>query len=195
VSGSEATGAPGASPGPAWPAPQHLVVGHVSKPHGTKGELFIWPLTDRPDEVFAAGSELLVASDDGQPDAAAGMLVVERARAFKRGRLVKFEGLEDRGAVEAWAGRYLVVPIDRVAALEEGEVFYHQLLGLDVVTVDGERVGVVREVYETEPAHLLEVVAEGGRKHLIPFARRIVKVVDVAGGRLVIDPPPGLLEL
>jgi 16S rRNA processing protein RimM len=53
----------------------------------------------------------------------------------------------------------------------------------------------VREVYETEPADLLEVEADGGKAHLIPFAERIVREVDAAGGRLVIDPPAGLLDL
>jgi 16S rRNA processing protein RimM len=81
-----------------------------------------------------------------------------------------------------------------VAPLEEGEVYYHQLLGLEVVTLGGEVVGCVREVYETEPAHLLEVKGPE-RSHLIPFVKRIVKQVDLAAGRLLIEPPPGLLEI
>nr|NIP82651.1 16S rRNA processing protein RimM [Gemmatimonadota bacterium]NIQ58566.1 16S rRNA processing protein RimM [Gemmatimonadota bacterium]NIU78888.1 16S rRNA processing protein RimM [Gammaproteobacteria bacterium]NIX47565.1 16S rRNA processing protein RimM [Gemmatimonadota bacterium]NIY11936.1 16S rRNA processing protein RimM [Gemmatimonadota bacterium] len=76
----------------------------------------------------------------------------------------------------------------------EGEYYYHQLLGLEVETVDGEVVGRVREVYETEPRHLLEVKG-GGRVRLIPFDRRIVRSVDPEARRLVIDPPEGLLEL
>ncbi|MGH7505131.1 MAG: ribosome maturation factor RimM, partial [Longimicrobiales bacterium] len=76
-----------------------------------------------------------------------------------------------------------------------GEVFYHQLLGAEVVTVDGSVIGRVREVFETEPAHLLEVQSDEGRLHLIPFAERIVRRVDVDAGRITIDPPAGLLEL
>ncbi len=177
-------------------APEHLIVGHVSKPHGTKGEIFVWPLTDRPEEIFAAGREVLVGGTDGELGADAETHTVEQdPRPFKRGVLVKFAGLDDRNAVEPLAGRYVHVPVDRLAPLDEGEIFYHQLLGLSVETVDGETVGSVREVYETEPAHLLEVRATDGKLHLIPFAQRIVKVVDVEAGRLVIKPPPGLLEL
>jgi ribosomal 30S subunit maturation factor RimM len=53
----------------------------------------------------------------------------------------------------------------------------------------------VREVYETHPAHLLEVKGEDGKLHLIPFADRIVKKVDVESGLIVIKPTPGLLEI
>lgn len=176
--------------------PAHLIVGHISKPHGTKGELFIWPLTDRPAEIFTAGRVLHVGERDGTlpPDAPLEVIEIE-PRPFKRGLLVKFAGLDDRSGVDDLAGRYLAVPIDEIAPLDEGEVFYHQLLGLVVETVEGEVVGTVREVFETEPAHLLEVRSGDGKLHLIPFAERIVKKLDVEGGRLVIKPPPGLLEL
>ena len=175
--------------------PDHLVVGHVSKAHGTRGELFVWPLTDRPDEVLGPGRTVLLGDEEGGlPDDPA-ELVVERSRPFKRGTLLKFEGLDERADVEAFAGRYLLVPIGGLAGLEEGEVFYHQLLGAEVVTADGETVGRVREVFETAPAHLLEVKSEDGKVHLIPFSERIVRKVDVEAGRIVIKPPPGLLEL
>ena len=85
--------------------------------------------------------------------------------------------------------------ITEVPPREEDEVFYHELLGMQVVTNEGVDVGVVREVYETEPAHLLEVEGAHKKLHLIPFADRIVKKVDQQARRLVIKPPPGLLDL
>lgn len=179
----------------ARPAPEHLIVGQITKPHGTRGEVFIWPLTDTPDNVFAEGRELLLGDENGVIDGAEAPLIVERSRAFKRGVLVKLEGLEDRAAVELLAQRYVLAPTSALAPPGEDEVYYHELLGLEVSTVDGVVVGRVREVFETEPSHLLEVKGADGAVHLIPFARRIVKQLDVAGGRLVIDPPPGLLEL
>ncbi|HEX7089822.1 MAG TPA: ribosome maturation factor RimM [Longimicrobiales bacterium] len=176
--------------------PRHLVVGHISKAHGTRGEVFVWPLTDDPERVFAVGEEVQVAEPEGgpEPDEEWRPLVVERRRPFKRGMLVKFEGLDDRTAVEPLAGRYILMPLEKLAPLEEGEVYYHQLLGAEVVTVEGEVVGRVREVFETEPAHLLEVKGDG-KVHLIPFTERIVKQVDIERKRLVIEPPTGLLEI
>ncbi|MEJ2218524.1 MAG: ribosome maturation factor RimM [Gemmatimonadota bacterium] len=174
--------------------PDHLVVGHLPKPHGTKGEMFVWPLTDTPDEVFAPGRTLILGDEQGAVGVAPEPLVVERARSFKRGLLVKFEGLDDRTAVELLAGRYVLVPADELTEPAEDEFMYHELLGLQVETADGTVVGRVQEVFETEPAHLLEVKADD-RIHLIPLARRIVKVVDLEGGRLVIEAPPGLLDI
>lgn len=175
--------------------PDHLVVGHVTKPHGTRGEVFVWPLTDRPGELYAEGSVLLVGDEAGRAGDGSVELIVERSRPFKRGQLVKFEALNDRDAVESLSGRYLLRSSDSLGELGEGEVFYHDLLGCEVVTAEGTAVGTVREVYETHPAHLLEVEATSGKRHLIPFAERVVRSVDAEAGRIVIEPPPGLLDL
>lgn len=174
--------------------PERLVVGHIARVHGNRGEVFVWPLTDRPHEVFAAGRELILGDEAGEVEPAS-VLVVESARAFKRGLLVRVVGVETRSAAEALARRYLLAPLASLGALAEGEVFYHQLLGAAVETIAGEVVGRVREVYETEPAHLLEVESADGKRHLVPFTERVVRRVDPEGRRVVIDPPAGLLEL
>ena len=176
--------------------PTHLVVGHVTKPHGTKGELFVWPLTDNADDVFADGRELLVGDDKGNLDPEFdGTVVVESTREFKRGILLKIEGRDDRDAVDELAQRYLLAPLEQLKPPEEDEVYYHQLLGMTVVTKEGETVGTIREVYETYPAQMLEVTSESGKVHLVPFADRIVKKVDVEAKQIVIAPPPGLLDV
>ncbi|CAN5712834.1 ribosome maturation factor RimM [soil metagenome] len=176
-------------------SPEHLVVGHIAKAHGTRGELFIWPLTDSPGDVFAPGRELLLGDEEGALDVEAPSVVVESVRPFKRGVLLKLEGHEGRDGAGELAGRYLLLPAGVLAPTDEDELFYHELLGMAVVTVAGEPVGNVREVYETEPHHMLEVVGDEGKPRLIPFARRIVTAIDRAGRRLVIDPPAGLLDL
>jgi 16S rRNA processing protein RimM len=176
------------------PEPEYLVVGQLSKPHGTRGELLVWPLTDHPEAVFAPGRRLLLGEESGQASEPRVELEVEEGRPYKKGFLVRLAGVEDRGAAESLAARYVVLPREELAKPEEGELYYHQLLGLTVTTVDGTEVGRVREVYETEPRHLLEVKGEE-RVHLIPFSREIVTVVDLEAGRLVIEPPEGLLDL
>ncbi len=175
--------------------PERLVVGHIAKPHGNRGELFVWPLTDRPDQVFAPGRELLLGDETGGAEDDAPVLVVESVREFKRGLLLEVRGVETRSAAEVLARRYLLAPLAALGPLEEGEVFYHQLLGASVETVNGAPVGTVREVYETEPAHLLEVEGPEGKRHLVPFTERVIRSVDPTAKRVVIDPPEGLLEL
>ena len=174
--------------------PQVLIVGHLNKAHGTKGELFVWPLTDDAEAVFRSGTTLLLGDGEGVAEGATERLAIESARPFKRGYLVKPEGMDDRNAVEPLAGRYVGMARDALRPLEEGEVFYHQLLGLRVETADGETVGEVREVYELAPADLLEI-AGAGRSHLVPLVGDVVREIDVKNGRMVIEPPEGLLDL
>jgi 16S rRNA processing protein RimM len=174
--------------------PTHLVVGHVTKPHGTRGELLVWLLTDRPDEVFRPGGRLVLGTESGEVAEGSQEVVIETTRPFRKGVLVRLSGVDDRTAAEGLVGRYLLVPAAEAGEPEAGEVYYHQLLGLAVETVEGETVGRVREVYETSPVHLLEVKGPE-RVHLIPFSREIVRSVDVGAGRLVIEPPEGLLDV
>ena len=174
--------------------PEYLVVGQLARAHGTRGELLVEPLTDHPGDVFAPGVVLRPADAAGAgPDPDLPPLRVRTVRPFRHGWLVTFGGVEDRSAAELLRGRYLVIERDRLPALAEGEVFLHQLIGLAVDRSDGTRVGEVVQVYELRPADLLEVRMEGGTV-LIPFVESIVREVDVAGGRLVIEPPEGLLE-
>ena len=175
--------------------PPYLVVGHVNKAHGTKGELFVWPLTDHPESTFAPGVILYLGDEKGEaPDPSQPGLAIEGVRPFRKGFLVSFPGVTDRTRAELLHGRYLLRPRSELEGLEEGEVFYHQLVGMKVVTVEGEEVGEVVEVYELRPADLLEVRGSG-RIHHIPFLETIVQEMDVEGGILVIDPPEGLLDL
>ena len=181
-------------PGPV-PEPEHLVVGHLSKPHGTRGEILVWTLTDRPDEVLAPGRDVIVGDEEGEPGESPLTLAIEESRPYRKGVLVKFRGVDDRDRAKELSTRYLLVPAGELEMEEEEDaLFYHELLGLRVETVDGREVGRVREVYETEPAHLLEVEGEG-KVHLVPYVARVVTEVDREAGRLVIDPPEGLLEL
>lgn len=175
--------------------PRFLVVGHLSKAHGTKGELYVWPLTDHPEGIYAPGVVLPMGPEDAdEPDPDLPPLRIEQARPFKRGFIVAFGGVTDRQAAEALRGNYLFQPFDVLEPLAEGEVFYHQLLGMEVFTIDGDRIGEITEVYELHPADLLEVSRPEGSL-MIPFLPHIVVDVDVETRRMTIDPPAGLLDL
>ena len=175
-------------------APQHLVVGHLNKAHGTKGEMFIWPLTDHPESTFAPGVDLYVGDTNGDLPPDPPTLRIEASRAYRRGFLVRFEGVQDRRGMEDLLGRYVMRAMEQLEELEEGETFYHDLLGMEVVTVDGEPLGEVIEIYELRPADLLEV--RGPEKtFMIPYISEMVQSVSVADNRIVLDPPPGLLEV
>ena len=175
--------------------PRYLAVGHLNKAHGTKGEFFVWPLTDHPESVFVPGVVLLMGEvADSEPSPDLPPLRIESVRPFQQGVLVCFGGVDSRSQAESLRGRYLYQAIEQLQPLAEGEIFYHQLLNMDVVTVDGTAVGTVTEVFELAPTDLLEVRGEGGVV-MIPYVDHIVVEVDVNENRLVVDPPDGLLDL
>ena len=177
------------------PDPRYFVVGHLNKAHGTKGELFVWPLTDHPEGTFAPGVVLRLAGGDAhEPDPDLPPLRVGASRPFKEGFLVTFNGVEERSEAELLRGYYLLREAAEVEPLGEGELFYHQLLGMRVETVEGVPVGEVAEVFEMTPADLLEVHGDG-KVRIIPLRKEIVVEIDAAAGRIVIDPPEGLLDL
>lgn len=175
--------------------PPYLVVGTVTKPHGVRGEVHVRVLTDHPDSAFEPGNRLRVAREEAtEPEPGTAGLTVVRAREHRRGLLVDFREVGDRDEADRLRGRRLLLPFDEVELLAEDEVFYHDLVGLAVMTVDGIDLGEVVEVYELLPAHLLEVRKEG-RTRLLPFTAGVVESVDLEERILTVDPPEGLLDL
>lgn len=173
--------------------PPFLVVGHLNKAHGRKGELFLWPLTDHPHSHFVPGTVHHPGDESAeQPSPALPALTIESVRPYRKGFLVRFEGVEDRTAAEQLRGLYLLRPFDAIDELDEGEVFYHELLGAAVVTVEGRLVGEVREVFPLKRADLLQVTGPEGEV-MIPFIDELVVRFEREPRRVVIDPPEGLL--
>ncbi|MFC5750270.1 ribosome maturation factor RimM [Actinomadura rugatobispora] len=163
-----------------------LVIGRIGRPHGVRGELTVDVRTDDPDLRFAAGAVL--ATD---PEAA-GPLTIERARRHSGRLLVRFAGVGDRDAAEELRGAWLVVDPEDIIDSDDPDEFHDQeLVGLRVVTVAGEEIGEVAEILHTGQ-DLLVIGRSGGGEALVPFVAALVPEVDVPGGRLVIDPPPGL---
>lgn len=182
------------APGSTGSEAEYLIVGTIRKPHGIRGELFVWLETDRPAAVFRPGRVLQVGDSLGRQ--IGGALTVERVRPFKsEGVLLRvLEHTSRTEATDALRGRSLLIPATEAAPLGEGEVFYHQLPGLRVV-VAGETVGTVREVYEESAADLLAVERPGAGELLIPLVREWVRRIDPEERILELDPPAGLLEL
>jgi 16S rRNA processing protein RimM len=165
----------------------------VVRPHGICGEVAVEVRTDDPGERFAVGSVL------GTDPAAVGPLTVESARWHSARLLVSFAGITDRTLAEALRGVWLTVDATQVTAPEDPDEFHdHQLVGLTVMTTAGEQVGVVTDVRHHGQDLLVIEPAAGSRRRgelLVPFVAAIAVDVDVDSGRMVIDPPAGLLDL
>jgi 16S rRNA processing protein RimM len=167
-----------------------LVVGRVGRAHGVGGEVTVELRTDDPDARFAPGAALRTDPADRGP------LTVQAARGRLGGLVVAFAGVADRAAAEALRGTLLVVDAGSLPELTDPDEFYdHQLLGLAAVLPDGTALGAVGEVLHPPGGALLSIRDSAGTERLVPFVRAFVPTVDLAAGRLVVDPPAGLLEL
>jgi 16S rRNA processing protein RimM len=167
-----------------------LVVGRIGRAHGVSGEVAVAVRTDDPDSRFAEGRVL-------QTDPAErGPLTISRSRWHSGRLLITFAGFSDRGSAESLSGTSLVVDTADLPELSDPEEFYdHQLVGLSAVDTSGTALGTVADVIHGPGSDLLAITRTDGGEALVPFVTAIVPTVDVAAGRVVIDPPDGLFEL
>ncbi len=168
-----------------------LVIGRVGRPHGLRGEVTVEVRTDDPDQRFVAGGVLATDPADRGP------LTVSATRWHSGRLLVRFDGYEDRDAAQGLRDIMLCVDSAELAPLADPEEFYdHELIGLRVETGSGELVGTVADVlHHGQDLLVIDPAGSGcGDEVLIPFVAALVPEVDVGAGRLVIDPPPGLLD-
>ena len=176
------------------PESQQLIIGSVVRAHGTRGEVVVYVTTDEPDDRYVAGSVL--ATDP----ATAGPLTIEAVRTYTAGGrpqvLITFDGVFDRDSAERLRGVKLLCDSSEITPSDDPDEFHDfQLVGLAVALDSGENIGEIIRVNHGPGADLLIVKRPDGRQTLIPFVRQIVPEVDLAGGRVVITPPEGLLEL
>lgn len=165
-----------------------VVVARVGKAHGLKGEVTVQVLTDAPEERFVPGAHFVTEPPDVGP------LVLRSVRDNNGILLLGFESTDDRSGAEALRGTKLLADVLAVEG-DENSWFERDLVGLRVVTVGGLEVGEVMAL-ESRPAQdLLVIRLTDGRQALVPFVTAIVPEVDIKGGRVVLDPPSGLLDL
>lgn len=166
-----------------------LVVGRIGRAHGIKGEVTVEVRTDEPEVRLGPGAVL--ATDP----ATAGPLTIESGKVHSGRLLLRFEGVRDRNGAEALRNVLLIAEVDPAELPEDPEEFYdHQLVDLDVVTVDGIEVGRILEISHLPGQDLLIVERPDGTEVMIPFVSEIVPEIDLENQRAVIDPPPGLLN-
>lgn len=166
---------------------KRVCVAQIGAAHGLKGEVRLWSFTARPDAVAQYGA---LQSEDG-----ARAFEIESLRPAKDHFIVRFRGLNDRAAADALRNLKLYVPRARLPAPEDDATFYHaDLIGLEAATAGGELKGEVIAVQNFGAGDILEIRLAGGKTAMLPFNETAVPTVDLAGGRIVIDPPADWLK-
>ena len=169
-----------------------FVVGRIGRPHGIRGEVTVEVRTDEPERHFAEGSVLLLGT---MIDGPVRPVTVERVHWHSGRLLLTLAGVHDRNGAEALRGSLLQAERSEDATPDDPDEFYDSALeGCRVELEDGALVGTVREVVHLPSQDCLAVAREGAAEALIPFVTEFVPVVDIAARRIVITPPPGLLD-
>lgn len=172
-------------------SPAVILVGEVVKAHGIRGEVAVKVLSENP-ERFTQGARLLVGTT---PRDAKSMSIVETrgdSRVPER-ILVRFADVLDRSSAEGLRGKLIFVPVSEVAAPDEDAYWEHEIVGSEVVDLDGERVGTLKAVHPRTEQDLWEVDTGSGSA-FIPAAKDLIVSVDTKSRRIVIDPPEGLFN-
>jgi len=163
-----------------------ICIGHIAGVHGVKGLVRINSYTEEPMDVAAYGS---VTDEDGER-----MFELEAQRMVKTQVLTRIKGVTDRDAAEALRGMNLFISRDALPPTSGNEFYWEDLEGLRAESINGDLLGKVVSVHDFGAGALLEVGSNVSETILIPFTQNVVAEVDLTNGRVVIDPPAGLLD-
>lgn len=168
---------------------ERIRLGHVVGAHGVRGELRV-----RSDAESLSSTREVWLAPDGTSEVPRSFEVRD-VRAGRTGECrLSLEGVLDRGDAAGLKGHAIFVRASELPPLAPDEYYAFQLEGCSVVDMEGSVVGRVARIWETGAQDLLVVTAADGREHLVPWVSPILQSVDVAAGRVTIDPPPGLLD-
>ncbi|MCB2225952.1 MAG: ribosome maturation factor RimM [Desulfarculaceae bacterium] len=169
--------------------PGLILMGRAAGAFGVKGEVKLTSFA-RDDTVFLRAGLIFVGADP----ATARPLAITGARLHGGRLLLRLEGVESREDAAALGGAWVYLQREDLDPLGEDEYYWFQLTGAEVSTTGGRRLGTVASVFEAGAHDLLVVASPGKPELLIPVTAETVPVLDPEGGRVVVNPPEGLLE-
>lgn len=162
-------------------------IGAVASVHGIKGEVKVFPTTDEPEKFKKLKTALLKTAKEERE------ITLQSAKFLKNMVVVKMEGVDTPEEAQKLRGATLWVLREQAVPLAENEYYRADLIGLCVVTKEGETLGTLTDVLETGANDVYEVTLQNGKSMLLPAILDCVKEVDIEAGRMVVRVPEGLL--
>ncbi len=156
-----------------------VVIGRITAPYGVKGWLKIHPYTETIEGPSRYAAWWLGKEDEWRNSA------VIQARPQGKTLVAKLQGCDDRAAAQLLKNLYIAVQRSDLPAVREGEYYWTDLIGLEVVNLNGEALGVVRELFATGANDVLRV--QGERERLIPFIPQVVREVSLDSAVIRVD--------
>lgn len=166
-----------------------IAIGKVAKPVGLKGEVKVLPWTDFP-ERFAKLRRVFIRKK-GKPESE---LKIVRVRGHGGAVRIQFAGIDTPKAADGLRDAELLIPKQEAMPLPEGTYYTFDLIGMEVATEEGERIGRLSDVWRM-PAHDVYVVEREGEEVLVPALQAVIREVDIPHQRMTVALPDGLLEI
>ncbi|MCH9650375.1 MAG: ribosome maturation factor RimM [Deltaproteobacteria bacterium] len=168
--------------------PGRVEVGFVRRAHGIRGEVLVEVESDNP-RRFAVGSRLFLNPKSGLTKT----VQIAQSRVHKGGRIVRFEGCEERDYAESLAGAILEVDLSEVASAPQGTYYFFELLDCQCRDRESGDLGKVLGVVE-DGGGLLLIVGDEERNLPIPFVEQFIEQIDTKAGFIEFQLPAGLVE-
>jgi 16S rRNA processing protein RimM len=166
---------------------ERICVARIGAAHGVKGEVKLWSFTADPAAVADYGP---LESEDGTQ-----RFEIEAMRSAKDHLVARLSGVHDRDAAQRLTNMRLYVARERLPAPAPDEFYHADLIGLRAEGRDGAELATIVAIHDFGAGDLLELRAAGANNTvLMAFTAATVPVVDIAGGRIVIDPPEELFK-
>ncbi len=164
----------------------YVAVAKLRRAHGLKGEVLAEVLSDFPDRIIPQAEFFL--GPDHEP------ITVRAVREHTDGLLLSFDEFTSR---ESWQGRqnqFLFTLVKDLPALEDGEYYQHQLIGLKVEDQDGEELGQIAEILETGANDVYLLRDPEGKERLVPATTEVIREINIEVGLMRIQAIPGLFD-
>ncbi len=173
----------------ALPDESWVLLGVIRKAHGIGGELSLQSFSEKPEGMLHYSTVWLIATDGRISPP----LNVERCRVQGKYAVLRLQGIETRSQAENCRGAGIIVRREQLPALAADEYYWHQLIGCRVELADGTEAGRAVGLFDNGAQDILVIDRGDGRESFVPVVAGIF--LDHSADRIVIDPPPGLLEI
>lgn len=164
----------------------YLLIGSITGVHGIRGMLRVWSYAESP-SVFDPGCPIFLKREKGSQE----RYIIRSAAPRKRGVLLSLEGVSDRSEAESLVGAELFIEKSRLPELEEDTYYWDDLVGLSVVTMEGEFLGHITTIIPTG-SNDVYVVRDGRRETMIPAIGSVVISVSLEDRTMQVSLPEGL---
>jgi 16S rRNA processing protein RimM len=168
--------------------PDRVEVGIIINTFGVKGEVKVMTITDDP-AVFSEFKTVFISKPDGEGSE----FEIRKSRPHKKWAILRIKGIDSRDQAAKFKDCNVYVAKGELSELEEDTYYERDLVGMEVYNLRDEFIGVISDILKTKANDIYQVRREGGLEILIPAIKDVIKKVDVASNRMVIDPIQGLI--